>query len=432
MKNLVLIFLAFMCMTVPSVAQGEEHIVADTVKRISRQYVNKSYDLYFDVNKSVIDSGYSRNSITLDQMQSDIKSMLMTEGVLPDSLLIISTSSPDGTETLNKRIAKQRAESTRKQILKLFPEFKDAVIEVQSGVESWDGLKRALTAYPDAPQAKEMMEIIMNLEGKDVYKELKACKEGWAWFVDNYLYLQRHSAIKMSVVVETVLENIQPMPPVQQLSYTPVFEAPLMTEIEKQERKRVPYVWRKTIVAARTNLLTPAFNIGVEFPIKDNWSVGAEYYWPWFVSKNNKWCLQLIGGFVEAKYWFPGKKYEWSRTQKLQGHAIGIYAGGGLYDLQFSMDGQQGEYMDFGVDYTFALPIASDRLRLEFNIGLGWIRTQYRPYYVSSDYSDLIAVPGVKYNTTNFFGPTRAGVSLVLPINFITKPPKELREGGKK
>lgn len=88
--------------------------------------------------------------------------------------------------------------------------------------------------------------------------------------------------------------------------------------------------------------------------------------------------------------------------------------------------------MDFGVDYTYSLPIARDLLRLEFNIGLGFIRTQYRPYYLASDYSDLIAVPGVKYNSTSFFGPTRAGVSLVLPITVRTKMPKEYRVGGEK
>ena len=77
--------------------------------------------------------------------------------------------------------------------------------------------------------------------------------------------------------------------------------------------------------------------------------------------------------------------------------------------------------MDFGVDYTFALPVAEDKLRLEFNLGVGFIYTLYRPYYPSSDYEDLIKEPGIKYRSTNFIGPTRAGVSLVYPITTPTK-----------
>ena len=74
-----------------------------------------------------------------------------------------------------------------------------------------------------------------------------------------------------------------------------------------------------------------------------------------------------------------------------------------------------------GIDYTYALPIAEDKLRLEFNVGLGFIYTLYRPYYPSSDYDDLIKEPGIKYRSTNFIGPTRASVSLVYPINVNTK-----------
>ena len=73
------------------------------------------------------------------------------------------------------------------------------------------------------------------------------------------------------------------------------------------------------------------------------------------------------------------------------------------------------------MDYTYALPVANDKLRFEFNLGLGFIKTWYRPYTPSTDYEDLIKEPGVKYRSTNFFGPTRAGVSLVYPITVPVK-----------
>lgn len=69
-----------------------------------------------------------------------------------------------------------------------------------------------------------------------------------------------------------------------------------------------------------------------------------------------------------------------------------------------------------GFDYTFAKTIFQNRCRLEFHIGVGFVRTWYRPYKPSSDFEHLIKDPGIKHKTSNFFGPTRGGVSFVVPI----------------
>jgi hypothetical protein len=63
-------------------------------------------------------------------------------------------------------------------------------------------------------------------------------------------------------------------------------------------------------------------------------------------------------------------------------------------------------------------------MRMEFNVGLGWIRTYARHYTPSNDFSQLIKDPGVKNMVFDFFGPTRASVSLLLPIR------TTVRKGG--
>ena len=83
------------------------------------------------------------------------------------------------------------------------------------------------------------------------------------------------------------------------------------------------------------------------------------------------------------------------------------------------MSGYQGEYIDFGVDYTFGLPIGRRDhkwMRMEFNIGVGCMMTQARHYTPTHDYTQLIKDPGIKQKKYTFFGPTRAGISFVLPI----------------
>jgi hypothetical protein len=209
-------------------------------------------------------------------------------------------------------------------------------------------------------------------------------------------------------------------PEVEPLKYTPRYEAP-ETSIEVPKVTYVEGKYDKLLLAPRTNLLIPGLNVGVEIPVMDHWSVGVDYYFPWLVSAGNKWCFETLALFVDAKYWFGNDDLMWMAGSKLKGHAVGVYAGVGLYDFQNAKKGQQGEFIDFGVDYTYAMPIANNKLRLEFNIGLGFLKTWYRPYTPSSDYSDLIKEPGVKYRVTNFVSPTMAGVSLVWPINVPAK-----------
>ena len=407
-------------------------VAAQEAPKPGAHHVQKRYNIFFRINSPEIDRTFQDNARTLDRMKSDIETTLALDGAVPDSLLILSTASPDGSYAFNKWLAGARAESTEKLLLEMFPEFKDAVILVDFLEEDWDGLRQVLRQHPEFPQRDEMMAIIDD-QGQidDKEKALRACKQGWRYLVNNYIHALRNSSITISVIGPSdEFTRAEPVVPVEQYSYTPTFTAPQSTIEPYYGQNEI--VWRKMIFAARSNLLVPGLNVGLEFPIKDNWSVGIDYWYPWAVSKYNKWCGEMLGLFVDAKYWFPGEKYQWTRTERLQGHAVGVYAGAGYYDYQNIAKGAQGEYIDFGVDYTFALPIANDRLRLEFNVGLGFIRTWYRPYHPSSDYEDLIKEPGIKYHSTNFFGPTRAGVSLVVPIIVKTGLPRAYRVGGDK
>lgn len=408
---------------------------AQDVPKRNVQHVQKRYNIYFRINSPVIDRDFQSNDHTLEQMKKDIEATLQMDGAVPDSLLILSTASPDGSYAFNKWLAGARAESTEQLLLEMFPQFKDAVIMVDFLEEDWDGLRQVLKQHPDFPQGEEMMAVIEDKDGQidDKERALRNLKQGWRYLVKNHIYALRNSSITLSVVYDGKIDEFvrqAPVVPVEPIVYKPKFEQTFLgMDIVRYPQKPE---WRKMILMPRTNLLIPGLNVGLEFPIKDNWSVGIDYFYPWAVSKHNRWCGEMLGIFVDAKYWFPGEKYQWTRTERLQGHAVGIYAGAGYYDYQRIDRGAQGEYIDAGVDYTYALPIADGKLRLEFNIGVGFIRTWYRTYSPSTDYEDLIKDPGIKQHSTNFFGPTRVGVSLGVPIIVKTGMPRIKNEGGDK
>ena len=390
-------------------------------------HITKRYNLFFRINSDKIDPDFKSNDRAIDQMKSDIETTLQLDGAVPDSLLILSTASPDGSYEFNKRLAMRRAASTKKLLLELFPEFENAYIKVEFLEEDWDGLLQVLKVHEDFPQREEMMAVINDdndLQSKEY--RLRSLKIGWRYLVNNYIHALRNSSITLSVVMtatnaddEFVREKPQEPLPDKDYEYWPKFEQPFNEDIIPYEPQ--PPVFTKTIFAARTNMLVPGLNFGLEFPIKENWSVGLDYYFPWAVSAKNTWCGEMLAWFANAKYWFNSKKSPWLPNSRLKGHAIGVYAGAGYYDYQSKVKGAQGEFIDFGVDYTYGLPIADDKLRLEFNLGIGFIKTWYRPYTPSSDYEDLIKEPGVKYRTTNFVCPTMAGVSLVWPITVPVK-----------
>ena len=166
------------------------------------QRVNKRYNVFFRINSDKIEEDFSNNKRAISQMKEDIETTLQLDGGVPDSLLILSTASPDGRYEFNKKLAIRRAEITKRLLLEMFPEFKDAHIKVEYLEEDWAGLLQVLKANEDFPQREEMMAIINDdddLQSKEL--RLKALKTGWRHLVKNYIYALRNSSITLSVLV---------------------------------------------------------------------------------------------------------------------------------------------------------------------------------------------------------------------------------------
>ena len=176
------------------------------------------------------------------------------------------------------------------------------------------------------------------------------------------------------------------------------------------------FISRTPVFAARTNILAiPLLNAGVEVPINRNWSVGANYYYPWiWRGKNRMSCNQLLAFDVEGRYWFTNDRLP--ESSRLLGHSVGAYVGGGYYDFERDWIGHQGEFLNVGVDYLYALPLFRGRIHVEFEIGLGYIYSKAKPYrYIDGTF--YLEKNG--HRNIHWVGPTKAQVSVVVPI-FIT------------
>ena len=184
---------------------------------------------------------------------------------------------------------------------------------------------------------------------------------------------------------------------------------------DSPEQNQIP---KKTILALKTNLLLPLANVGVAVPCGENWSVGANYYYPWVPrNRHHKECWQALGWELEGRYWFGRERVQ---ANRLLGHSIGISAMAGYYDLEQDYSGHQGEFINGSLDYTFAKQIFKKKMHLEFTIGLGYFFSKALEYEVFEDGGKGYK-KGYKKNVT-WVGPNKIGIQLVVPI----------KAGGKK
>ena len=151
-------------------------------------------------------------------------------------------------------------------------------------------------------------------------------------------------------------------------------------------------------LAIKTNALywlTTTPNIGVEAAVADRWTVevtGA--YNPWTFKDDKKLRFWLVQ--PEAKYWF---------CEKFEGHFIGIHAHGAQFYSTLAHKRRDGYLAGGGISYGYDW-IVSPHFNIEAELGLGYAHIWYKE-------SECVpCIKGQVNKTTNYFGPTKAAISL--------------------
>lgn len=168
-------------------------------------------------------------------------------------------------------------------------------------------------------------------------------------------------------------------------------------------------------VALKTNLLyggltlTPNLGLEVGLGRRTTLDLSAGYN-PWHVHTPEPKLAHWLGQ-VEFRYWF---------CERFNGLFLGAHALGTQFNIAghklpmlFGADSKDFQYQGYAygagvsVGYQFIL---ARRWNLELNLGVGYARLQYDKYDCKNC--------GSKVETTHrdYFGPTRAGVSLIFLI----------------
>ena len=166
--------------------------------------------------------------------------------------------------------------------------------------------------------------------------------------------------------------------------------------------------------ALKNNLVYDAAllpNISAEAYLGNQFSLVIEGNWSWWAfekkSKSGRFYrVQSVG--AELRYWI-------NSIYPLHGHAVGVYAMVGDYDIRFFPKNEDSKgWLSYGswsagLSYAYSVPITG-RVNLEFSVAAGYLGGKYYDY--------KYCIPHERWErqgefSGKYFGPTRVGVSLV-------------------
>ncbi len=160
----------------------------------------------------------------------------------------------------------------------------------------------------------------------------------------------------------------------------------------------------------KTNVLydaTATINLGVEMGLgkKTSLDISGNYN-PWTFSNNRKW-----------KHWLVQPEFRYWLCERFNGHFFGIHALGGQFnfnhvklpfDLYQGLNdyNYQGDFIGAGLSYGYQWMLGK-RWGLEATLGVGYIYVKYDRYSCATCGTKL------EEGTENYFGPTKAGITLI-------------------
>ena len=396
----------------------------------------KSYNVFFDINKSAVDKAYMSNTRTLDQIKADCDSSFLVGMPAPDTIYIHATSSPDGPVAFNKELAHQRALSTKAAIQNLIPQLKNSHFIIKYQVENWDALRQILLADENFPQKEQMLKTLSDpAQADNLHRALKQYSEGWAYYVKHHIYSLRNAAVSLSVLTSMPEDEFT----ITAEEHLPATEEKDTVQIIKQEPEPVKVedpepeiiqpapsepVKKPFYIGVKNNMLYDAAivpNIGAEFYVGKNISVVANWMYSWWKDDKTAWYWRTYGGDLGVRYWF-GKA---AKEKPLTGHHVGLYGQIITYDFEVGGRGYLADRWTFGggIEYGYSLPVAR-RFNIDFTIGAGYLGGEFKEYLPIDGHYVWQAT---KYR--RWIGPTKAEISLVWLIG---RGNANERKGGKR
>lgn len=397
---LPLLLLSLLLLPVAASAQADNTITtADTV----------GVKVYFRQGYSRLQPAFRGNGIRLDEFMRRVSEMNADSTARLNSIDIVAYASPEGPYTLNKKLARKRAENISAYLRGNMPFLSGSLFNVQPKGIDWNGLA-AMVEASDMRYRSEVLNILRNVpettyrNGRLVDSRLKRLMDLRGGRPYNYLLTHFFPELRAAgaYVVCDFVRIAQPAIPINKPNEANgANEAnevdaaiPVATELPERDYDR----W--AIKSNALYLAAGVANIGGEYAFHPHWSVDLPLvYSPYTIAR--RYRMRFLYIQPEARYWLD---------RPMKGHFFGVHLHAGVFNVSLDDKNRYQSEKGFhggGISYGYAMPL-SRRWSMEFTVGVGYAFTKYCTYY---------NVPnGIRYEKDlpyHYWGLTKLGLNFV-------------------
>lgn len=403
---LPLLLVSLFLLPVAASAQADNTITAaDTV----------GVKVYFRQGYSRLQPAFRGNGIRLDEFMRRVSEMHADSTARLNSIDIVAYASPEGSYTLNRKLARKRAENISAYLHGNMPFLSGSLFNVQPKGIDWDGLA-AMVEASDMRYRSEVLNIFRKVpettyrNGKLVdsrLKRLMALRGGRP-----YNYMLEHFFPELraagAYVVCDFVRVAQPDIPINKPNKPNEANEANKTNDPNEADAAVPAATesperdydRWAIKSNALYLAAGVTNIGGEYAFHPHWSVDLPLvYSPYTLARTYRMRFLYIQ--PEARYWLD---------RPMKGHFFGVHLHAGVFNVSLDDKNRYQSEKGFhgaGISYGYAMPL-SRRWSMEFTVGIGYAFTRYCTYY---------NVPnGQRYEKDrpyNYWGLTKLGLNFV-------------------
>lgn len=416
---LPLLLVSLFLLPVAASAQADSTITtADTV----------GVKVYFRQGYSSLQPAFRENGIRLDEFMRRVSEMHADSTARLNSIDIVAYASPEGSFTLNRKLARKRAENISAYLRGNMPFLSGSLFNVQPKGIDWNGLA-AMVEASDMRYRSEVLNILRNVpettyrNGRLVDSRLKRLMDLRGGRPYNYMLTHFFPELRAAgaYVVCDFVRIAQPAIPINKPNEAnganEANEAnevdaaiPVATELPERDYDR----W--AIKSNALYLAAGVTNIGGEYAFHPHWSVDLPLvYSPYTIAR--RYRMRFLYIQPEARYWLD---------RPMKGHFFGVHLHAGVFNVSLDDKNRYQSEKGFhgaGISYGYAMPL-SRRWSMEFTVGVGYAFTKYCTYY---------NVPnGIRYEKDipyHYWGLTKLGLNFVYRFGDKCGKSKKIKDG---
>lgn len=366
------IFLAAILLSVvaPAYASDGPEMVSTEKKTVFLQSFDKGSE------EIVPDSDLRRFAQRMDS--------LINAGLL-GNVSVTGVASVDGNKIKNEILSSERAGAMKEWLVESTDIDANKILLFANG-EDWNMFRRLIEDDSNFPDKEDALAVI-DSDSSDAIKEsrLRAISGGkvWQYLKDNIFPEMRVAIVSLDILSDqnyvaesqpSISNKTEQAVSIEEAgSLSPSNDTDTFTSATVAEENDNYTLSQR--MALKTNLLYDAAlmpSLELEYRFNARWSVVLEGNVAWWKNDRKHKYYQIATIIPEVRYHL-GSDCGW------RGHYLGLFAGGGKYDLENGRKGYSGEGGMVGVSYNYVFNVGKS-ISFEAGLGVGAMYTRYKQY----------------------------------------------------